>query len=241
MENQPGALLLMAVVTASAAPCAGFRSFGPNDTLSTTEMRVENTDLRVRVSAKGPELHLRLEPVAYPGPESNDVHTVGWIRVFSCESGALLQSLEVGSSDNPKRFLQSFEMKDVNFDGYLDISVIREGGAKWVRQTWWMFSPALGRFVSDAFSKELGEVSHNGLELDSAHLDITARHLTDLTGCGPTKDIYHVEHGRLVLIHQEAISFPPGNAPGCTLTTSDRMNGRLRVKKVQHFPPYRAG
>jgi hypothetical protein len=230
----------MASVTVSATPCAGFRSFGPNDSLSTAEMRVENTDLRVRVSANGPDVRLRLEPAAYPEPESNAVHTVGWIRVFSCESGGLLQSLQVGSSDNPKRFLQSFEVKDVNFDGYLDISVIREGGAKWVRQTWWMFSPALGRFVSDAFSKQLGEVSHNGLELDSARQNVTARHLTDLSGCGPTKDIYHVEGGGLLLIHQEAISFP-GGAPGCTLTTSDRMNGRLRIKKIQHFPPYRAG
>jgi len=204
-------------------------------------MRVENTDLRVRVSAKGPEVHVRLEPAADQEPPPNAVHRVGWLRVFSCESGALLQSLEVRSWFTPTRFLESFEVKDVNFDGFLDMSVIQDGGAKWVRQTWWMFAPAPGKFVLNEFSKQLGEVSHNGLDLDSAHQDITARHLTDLTGCGPTKDVYHVEQGRLVLIHKEAISFPTGGALGCTLTTSDRVNGRLRVRKVQRFGPYRAG
>jgi hypothetical protein len=164
------------------------------------------------------------------------VQRVGWIRVFSCETGAWVQSLEIESSSSPEQFLRWFEARGVNFDGYLDIAVVREFGAKWGRQTWWVFSPALGKFVSDEFTKALGQVSANGLVLDAARRDIIAGHLTSLTGCGATRDIYHVEQGRLVPIHKEDISLRPD---GCTLTARDRVNGQMQVTKVQHFPPYR--
>jgi hypothetical protein len=162
---------------------------------------------------------------------------VGWIRVFSCETGALLQSLEVKTMSGPELFLRFFEARDVNFDGYLDIAVLREFGAKWGRQTWWVFAPASGKFISDEFTEELGQVSANGLVLDPARRNIVAPHLTYLTGCGRTRDVYHVEQDRhLVLIHQEDIHGSPGS---CTLTTRDRVNGELQVTKVRHFPPYR--
>jgi hypothetical protein len=211
--------------------------FGPQDSLSTAELRVENKDLRVRINAKGPELHLRLEPDAERKSTADTIHRVGWIRIFSCETGALVQSLEVKTWSDPELFLRFFEVRDVNFDGYLDIGVLREFGAKWGRQTWWVFSALSGKFISDEFTKELGEVSNNGLILDAARQNIVAKHLTDLTGCGPTQDVYHVAQSRLVLMHSEKISLATDGANGCTLTTSDRINGDMRVTKVQQFPP----
>jgi hypothetical protein len=240
-----GLLIAAGLTTSSAAQtkpgerghCAGFRTFGPNDSLNTVDLRVENRDLRVKVSAKGPELHLRLEP----DPEwksAADSVRLGWIRVFSCETGALVQTLEVSGWSTPEFFLRWFEVKDVNFDDYLDIAVVRDFGAKWARQTWWVFSPASGKFISDEFTKELGQVSHNGLVLNAARHAIVASHLTDLTGCGPTKDVYYVEKSRrLVLAHKEDIGASPNG--GCILTTRNRVNGQMQVTKVRHFPPYR--
>lgn len=220
-----------------AGRCAGLPAFGPKDSLNQAELQVGNKDLRVRVSEKGPELYVRLEPdPAWKPGTGNDVQRTGWIRVLSCETGALLQSLEAEGMGGPEHFLRFFEVKDVNFDGYLDLGVLREYGAKWGSQTWWVFSLASGTFISDDFTKALGQVSANGLALDGGRHEIIAPQLTTLTGCGGTRDIYHVEEGRLVLIHKEDVHVGPD---GCTLTTRDRVNGQMQVTKVQQFPPYR--
>jgi hypothetical protein len=220
-----------------AEHCAGLSLFGPQDSLNTADLRVENKDLRVRINAKGPELHLRLEPDPERKSKADTIHRVGRIRIFSCETGALVQSLEVKTRSDPELFLRFFEVRDVNFDGFLDIAVLHEFGAQWGRQTWWVFSPLSGKFISDEFTKELGQVSHNGLILDAAQQNIVAKHLTDLTGCGPTQDVYHVTESRLALMHSEKISPPTDGTNGCVLTISDRVNGEMRVTKVQQFPP----
>jgi len=232
-QTQPG----------DAGHCAGLSSFGPEDSLNTTDLKVETRDLQVRVSANGPELHLRLEPDPAWKPTTEAVQRVGWIRVFSCETGDPVQSLEADiwagpePLGGPERFLRFFETRDVNFDGYLDIAVLREFGAKWGSQTWWVFSPESGKFISDEFTKALGKVSANGLVLDRGRQNILAGHSTIQTGCGGTQDIYHVEQNRrLVLIHKEEISL---SADGCTLTTRDWINGRMQVTKLRQFPPYR--
>jgi hypothetical protein len=239
-------LLIMAELTASVAAqttpgvsehCAGLPSFGPQDSLNTADLQLENKDLRVQVSAGAPELHLRLEPDRGWKSRAGVVQHVGRIRIFSCKTRALVQSLDAESSSSPELFLRWFEVRDVNFDDYLDIAVVREFGAKWGSQTWWVFSPASGRFISNDFTQALGQVTANGLELDAARHNIIAPHLTNLTGCGGTKDIYHVEQSRrLVMIHKEDIGIRPDG--GCTLTARDRVNGQMQVTKVQQFPPY---
>jgi hypothetical protein len=73
-----------------------------------------------------------------------------------------------------------------------------------------------------------------GLVLDAARHNIIAGHMTDSTGCGATKDVYHVEQGpRLVLIHREEISIDP---EGCTLTMLDRVDGSMQRSGVRQFP-----
>jgi len=225
-------------IAGEARPCAGLPWFGPNDSLNTADLQVGNKDLRVQVNAKGPELHLRLEPDSRWKSTTNRMQRVGWIRVFSCETGALVQSLEAETLADPENFIRFFKVEDVNFDGYLDVAVLREFGAKWGSQTWWVFSPRSGKFISNDFTKALGEVMANGLELDRGRHNIIAPHLTDLTGCGATEDIYHIEpSGRLMLIHKEDIGARPDGC--CTLTTWDRVKGQMQVTKVQQFPPYR--
>ena len=58
--------------------------------------------------------------------DENIPQPVGWIRISSCESGAAIQSLEVRSFDPPDVFVQRLDVRDVNFDGYLDLGVLRE-------------------------------------------------------------------------------------------------------------------
>ena len=42
--------------------CAGLPLFGPDDSFNKADLQVASKDVLVRVSPKGPELHLRLEP-----------------------------------------------------------------------------------------------------------------------------------------------------------------------------------
>jgi hypothetical protein len=226
------ATITAAAQTGKAGGCNGIPLFESKDSLNTAELQVANKDLRVQVNAEGLELHLRLEPdrgkpvVSKPSSGGAVLRQVGLIRVFACDTGALLQSVAAESSGDPGMFVRFFEVRDVNFDGYLDIGVLREFGAKWGSQTWWVWNPASRRFVSNEFTKALGQIKANGLVFDEATHNVTAGHMTESTGCGPTKDIYHVEQGlHLVPIHQENISV---GADGCVLTTLDWVDGSMQ-------------
>ena len=240
-------LLTVGIATALAAQaardgtgqCTGLPLFRPDDSLNKADLQVASKDVLVRVSPKGPELHFRLEPdpewKSSPAAAGNASvpRRVGWIRVFSCETGALVQSLEVQSLwGGPEFFLRFFEVKDINFDGYLDVSVVRDGGATWASQTWWVFSPEVGRFVSNDFTKALSRISNNGLKLDGDHQNIIAYQYRYPQGCGMTKDIYHVQQSRLVLIHQEVAD---SMGDSCNLTTRDLVAGEMRVTKVEQL------
>ena len=225
--------------TAKAAGCNGLPLFGSKDSLNTPNLQVANQDLRVRVNPEV-ELHLRLEPDTGWKPAASDrsstsagLRRVGWIRVLACDTGALLQSVEVESSGDPEMFLRFFEVKDVNFDGCLDMGVLREFGAKWGSQTWWVWEPASRSFVSNGFTKALEQVKANGLILDAAWHNIVAGHMTDSSACGPTRDVYHVEGERLVPMHEEDIRV---GSDGCTLTILDRVDGVMQRSDVRQFP-----
>jgi len=224
----------------AAGHCDGLPWFGPKDSLNIAELRVEEKNLRVRVSAKGPELHLRLAPDPKSKSTTDGFPRVGWIRVFSCETGALVQSLEVQSACGPESFLRFFEVRDANFDGYLDIATLQEAGGLWGRQNWRVFSPVSGKFIANDFTKALSAVSGNGLEFDGARHNITVPNLTGPGPCGSTKKIYHVEESRrLVLIQTEDITWiwdqSHSFSLGCTRSRRELVNGQMQVMKAEKF------
>jgi hypothetical protein len=227
--------------------CAEFPFFGPKDSLNTADLRLETKDLRVQVNIKGPELHLQLEPDASASMSTGNGGTnvasqrVGWIRIFSCETGALIQSLEVQSLRSPELFLRFFEVRDANFDGYLDIAVLADAGALWGSQSWWVFSPASEKFISNEFTEALSRIHGNGHEFDATRHHIIVPYLLGPGRCNRFQDIYKVEQSsRLVLIHNEGLTptWDPSHsyAVGCTLTTRELVNGQMQVTKVEHFP-----
>ncbi len=247
-----GLLLTVGLMAAENGPgkgghCAEFPPFGPKDSLNTADLRLEIKDLRVRVNAKGPELHLQLEPDTSASMSTANVGTnaasqrVGWIRLFSCETEALIQSLEVRSLRGPELFLRFFEVRDANFDGYLDIAVLMNSGALWGSQIWWVFSPASGKFISNEFTEALSRIEGNGREFDASRHHIIVPHLLGPGRCSRFQDIYNVEQSsRLVLIHEEGLTptWDPSHsyAVGCTLTTRELVNGRMHVTKLERFP-----
>lgn len=57
--------------------------------------------------------------------------------------GHRLQTLPL-SAWRPMNVASTFHSQDVNFDGYLDVAVPAEFGAKWVNESWWVVDPASG-------------------------------------------------------------------------------------------------
>ncbi len=88
-------------------------------------------------------------------------------------SVAIKAELRVGRVDEPPEEVVSFpvdagyelvlasaDVVDLNFDGYRDFWVVREMGAKWNRYEAYVYEPRTGRFVKDAFAKEVAALDN---------------------------------------------------------------------------------
>lgn len=131
----------------------------------------------------------------------------GWIDVFREGTPAAIQTIEV-KVDAVSYFPDSFGAKDINFDGYKDISVLDGHGAKWGRGKYWLFDPTSGRFVTNALSRELSDLSNNDRVFDSQAREIRTG---DFEGaCFPVKKTYKILNGHLAVVwEQMLIVIPP--------------------------------
>jgi hypothetical protein len=92
------------------------------------------TSFRLRVRADVPALRLTLRRLA-PGDANHLVH-VADIEVARCSDGRNIQTLPVAGYDQ-ELTAHSLHAEDINFDGYLDIGVLVEYGAKWGSESFW--------------------------------------------------------------------------------------------------------
>jgi len=186
------------------------------------------TSFRLRVRADVPAFRLTLRRLA-PGDTNYLVH-IADIEVARCSDARNIQTLPVAGYDQPLT-AHSLQAEDINFDGYLDIGVRVEYGAKWVSESFWVFDPAAGKFVENDLTRQLRELRPNGYQFDARNHEIRIPHLTE-PWCRNTEDRYRVEaHDRLVLVHSEAAKGLPGD--GCEVVVSDRISGEMRVTKVE--------
>src|SRR5260370_39157383 len=94
-------------------------------------------------------------------------------------------------------------MTDVNFDGYLDIAVLRDAGAKWMRRDYYVFDPSSGRFVTNALTDDLAQVKSSRIVLNHETEEIRAPFFK---GRCTGEDIYRVENGRLEKIQEQDVT-----------------------------------
>ena len=172
----------------------------------------------------------------------------GDIEVARCQDGKRLQLLPI-LSDQPLDFGASFHAEDINFDGYLDFSVLTEFGAKWGSRSYWVYDPASGLFVQNALTRELSEncfaAAHGEcygasyIDFDPKKHEVLTHHFgIGNTGCGAGADRYRVENNRLVLIHKEEITKTGTFLPrDCEVTLSDLIGGTMRVTGVRRGGP----
>src|SRR5215472_17122881 len=99
------------------------------------------------VNKKLPPYKFRLIPDAAVKDNSganNHPHRVGRIEISTEKSPTPIQTIEVSTRAGASNFRNSFTVIDVNLDGYLDIAVLDEFGAKWGRQNYWLFDKRSG-------------------------------------------------------------------------------------------------
>ncbi len=181
----------------------------------------------------------------------------GDIEVASCRDGKRLQLLPI-TADQALNFGASFHADDINFDGYLDFSVITEFASKYASRSYWVYDPDSGLFVQDQLTRELGEnclgaAWHGGcykaefISFDSKKHEISTHYFTasalvwDATGgassegCPWRGDRYRVQNNRTILVHKEEITQGDVHDSSCTVKVSDLIGGAMRVTGVRRW------
>ena len=178
----------------------------------------------------------------------------GDIEVARCQDGVRLQVLPI-TADQEIAFGSTFQAEDLNFDGYLDFSVVTEySGTGGDIRSYWLDDPRSGIFVQNEFTQELRcgsvEVKHDAacrgaafIDFDPEKHEISRRYFGGAMGGCPNTgegegERYRVVNNRLILIHKqefELIYQKGGSFQFCAVTLSDLVDGTMRVTEVRRF------
>src|SRR5579864_11699 len=241
MWRRLSALALCGAVALWADVCRGLPSGPPEGSSYLDTPR----PLAFRLSVKpgGPAFRITVRPLLlkWQGGSGDPVHA-GDIEVAGCQDGKRLQLLSI-MAWQPINFAATFQAQDINFDGYLDFSVLTEFAAKYGTRSYWVYDPASGRFVENELTHELGENclgaewhgrcwKADSIDFDPKKLEISAHYFVGVGQCGGPVDRYRLENNRLIVVHKEVLDMKPDS---CTLTVSDLTAGTMRVTEVRRF------
>jgi hypothetical protein len=132
---------------------------------------------RLSVQPGGPAFRITVTPRLFK--MANNPVPAGDIEVARCSDGRRLQLLTI-MAFQPINFPASFSTSDINFDGYLDFSVLAEFGGTFGAQSWWIYDPASGRFVQNELTRELRKSGNNGYHIDPKKHEIIMERLLAL-------------------------------------------------------------
>ncbi len=151
-----------------------------------------------------------------------DRPVVGRIEISTIGDPTILQTIEVASYAWASMFTQSFQAKDINFDGYLDIATLDGYGAKWGSYNYWLFDELSGRFITNSLTRELRKLNFNEMTLYPENKEI---HTTHLTSVCLGKKIHQVVNGRLMLMYLEEPRLEGEGEDYCKLRIERRVSG----------------
>jgi hypothetical protein len=226
MWRRPSALAWCVTLALRGDVCGSLPT-GPPDVSSYTDAP-RPLSFRLSVQPGGPAFRITVRP--HLVKVTNDLVPAGDIEVARCSDGRRLQLLTIMASQ-PINFPATFTTSDVNFDGYLDFSVLAEFGGTFGAQSWWIYDPAGGRFVQNELTRELRKLGNNGYHIDPKKHEIIIENL--LAVCPSLIDRYRLEGDRLVLIHHET-GFQNSETV-CTVTYSDRDDGTMHRTAQRRF------
>ena len=125
-----------------------------------------------------PPLEIRLLPAPEPTEASPSPHLIGRVEISHRGEVEPFQTLEVSGYGSPSQLVSFSRFEDANFDGYADLLLGNDGGAKWVGYEVYIYDPESGTFVhnqlSHEMSKHLGGLS---LALHPATQELVVTHL----------------------------------------------------------------
>jgi hypothetical protein len=213
-------VLAIAILTTSVGYAQKGKVLTAADFASATPKCTNNkASFTVQVGSGLPSYQIPLvqDPVS---AEIATVHHAGRIEVS--QAGTLLETIEVNSIWNDS-LCNYFEMKDVNFDGDLDIAVLRDAGGKWARHDYYMFDRTKSMFVADSLTEDLAQVQSSGLILDAEAGQIRAPFFK---GRCAGVDTYKIENNRLEKVEEQEIT-PRGDE--CGITVRESVHGTWEV------------
>jgi hypothetical protein len=181
---------------------------------------------RLQPKPGGPAFRVTVTTIATP-PYDAPVHA-GDIEVARCRDGKRLQQFPL-IADQPINFGLSFEAGDINFDGYLDFSVLIEFAGSYTARAYWVYDPTSQRFVKNELTHTL-EDTWKGyvISFDEKNHLIRAGILANGNACsGGMPDVYTVKNNRVILVHKVEITrYAPER---CTVKVWDLTGGVLHV------------
>jgi len=161
---------------------------------------LEPVEFVVEISPQLPPYLFRLIPTS-DSRWSNDPRFVGKIEISRIGDKGLLQTIDVISVVDVSDFTRTFCAEDFNFDGYLDVKVLSDHGAKWGSYQYWVFDPVSGKFVTSKLTEQLGEIKANTFVWSSESRTLQVGFLNlDQARTGET---YRIENAGLTLIEIE--------------------------------------
>lgn len=197
---------------------------------------------QLSVKKGGPAFRITVSPLPFVGGWSDTLVHAGDIEVARCRDGKRLQSLPF-MAWQPLNFGDTFEALDINFDGYLDFSVLTDYAAKFQSRSYWVYDATSGLFVQNELTRVLGEnclgtAWHGGcwkahaIEFDPKQREISTSYLVGVGRCGLGGDRYRIEGEHLIAVHTEVLDMKPDS---CTITISDLVDGTMRVTEIRRF------
>lgn len=150
-----------------------------------------------------PPYQFELIPAENPGKVSEEKYQVGWVKASLPGDESHVQMIPVQMDEPDANWPQwGLTKQDVNFDGYLDISVCQHGGAKWGRYYWYLYDPDKKEFYTNTLTKELSELTCAGFKTDPKTKRIT---ITRFFGAELTEYSYQIVDGHLCLSQSQIL------------------------------------
>lgn len=106
-----------------------------------------------------PPFEVRVSPVEPPAGSPSlwiEPHPVGRVEIYRQGRSEPLQTFQVSGYGTPF-YLQFSRFEDANFDGYADLLIGNDGGAKWGGYDIYLYDPVSGSFVQSELSREMSE------------------------------------------------------------------------------------
>ena len=177
-------------------------------------------------------LHVEINPQLSPFTflvNSFTQNSRGQILVFHNSAPKPIQIINL---EYPDMFLgdrihEFFNATDINFDGYLDIGVIEEGGTKWGAYHYWIFDKNTNTFVENNFTQAFRELNFNQIIFDEKKKQIITNNFCGTLIC--FKDIYQVQNDKLILLEeyeQEQIYEYDFIVKKCVTTVTRHIDGK---------------